>query len=235
VTRSAAHHAQDQDEEARGTATPSSRSSSWSRWFGGSAWTIPSASTPASSLCSPRTCSPSTSGSAGPVLRWTAWVFVAATTYLYIAAAYGSVAAAVMHCRHAGPVRHRHRRHPAPDQAAHQPCRPHQDRADIAGQVVARATHDLPARAPHGPVARHQLSRRIHAGIPASARGIPPPALRPLAVGVGARFPPGPSSPPAHGRRHCPYSAGGQRVTARRLRHAADRGHDADPGRRRTR
>jgi hypothetical protein len=32
-----------------------------------------------------------------PVLRWTAWAFVAATTYLNIAAAHGAAAAAVMH------------------------------------------------------------------------------------------------------------------------------------------
>lgn len=66
-------------------------------WFGSSAWTVPVGidigivALLAWDLLSEYL------GFSWPVLRWTAWAFVMATTYLNIAAAHGSMTAAIMH------------------------------------------------------------------------------------------------------------------------------------------
>jgi Protein of unknown function (DUF2637) len=118
VTKFAAQHAQDQDEETRGTATViavavvaplvlavgvlggigsfTSVRHLAQPWFGGSAWTIPIGIDTGILALLTWDLLAEYLALAWPVLRWTAWVFVAATTYLNIAAAHGSATAAVM-------------------------------------------------------------------------------------------------------------------------------------------
>jgi hypothetical protein len=66
-------------------------------WFGDSAWTIPVGIDMGILALLAWDLLAEYLGLAWPMLRWTAWAFVAATTYLNIAAAHGSPAAAVMH------------------------------------------------------------------------------------------------------------------------------------------
>jgi len=66
-------------------------------WFGSSAWTVPVGIDVGIVALLAWDLLAEYLGLPWPVLRWTAWAFVAATTYLNIAAAHGSMAAAVMH------------------------------------------------------------------------------------------------------------------------------------------
>jgi Protein of unknown function (DUF2637) len=119
VTRSAAQHAQDQDKEAKGIATAiavvvvaplvlavgvlggigsfTSVRHLAQPWFGGSAWTIPIGIDTGILALLAWDLLAEYLGLGWPVLRWAAWAFVAATTYLNISAGHGSATAAVMH------------------------------------------------------------------------------------------------------------------------------------------
>jgi len=66
-------------------------------WFGASAWTVPVGIDVGILALLAWDILAEYLGLGWPVLRWTAWAFVAATTYLNIAAAHGSATAAVMH------------------------------------------------------------------------------------------------------------------------------------------
>ena len=66
-------------------------------WFGASAWTIPVGVDAGILALLAWDLLAEYLGLGWPVLRWTAWVFVGATTYLNVAAAHGSPTAAVMH------------------------------------------------------------------------------------------------------------------------------------------
>jgi Protein of unknown function (DUF2637) len=119
VTKTAAQRAPDQGEQVRGVATAIAVAivaplvctlgvlggiGSFATvrhlaqpWFGASAWTVPVGIDLGILTLLAWDLLAEHLGLGWPVLRWTAWSFVAATTYLNIAAARGSVTAAVMH------------------------------------------------------------------------------------------------------------------------------------------
>jgi Protein of unknown function (DUF2637) len=66
-------------------------------WFGKSAWTVPVGIDLGILALLSWDLLAEYLGLGWPVLRWTAWLFIAATTYLNVAAAHGSVTAIVMH------------------------------------------------------------------------------------------------------------------------------------------
>jgi uncharacterized protein DUF2637 len=66
-------------------------------WFGRSAWTVPVGIDLGILALLSWDLLAEYLGLGWPVLRWTAWLFIAATTYLNIAAAHGSATAAIMH------------------------------------------------------------------------------------------------------------------------------------------
>jgi hypothetical protein len=66
-------------------------------WFGRSAWTVPVGIDLGIFALLSWDLLAGYLGLGWPVLRWTAWLFIGATTYLNIAAAHGSVIAAIMH------------------------------------------------------------------------------------------------------------------------------------------
>ena len=66
-------------------------------WFGESAWTVPVGIDLGILALLSWDLLAEYLGLGWPVLRWTAWLFIAATTYLNVAAAHGSITAAIMH------------------------------------------------------------------------------------------------------------------------------------------
>jgi hypothetical protein len=66
-------------------------------WFGKSAWTVPVGIDLGILALLSWDLLAEYLGLGWPALRWTAWLFIAATTYLNIAAAHGSATAAIIH------------------------------------------------------------------------------------------------------------------------------------------